>query len=218
MDESASAGLERAIDYLINRLPPDRRTGSLDKLHDIVDRYGPVVEGYPSWHPFIWEVAGPCQGPKEHNAGYKGLDHTIYLRDAFITCPYADPEDVVRSAENRDPGPFADAIEAEILDFPLYAANALPVLVTCRWSQAPRLGDRTVPQRVAVGRMLISELRHWEKAEVGETWETMRQYFMGTPCGSRSSLFVSEKTGSAMKKVWQAVIQAGVFGQDIFTP
>ena len=40
----------------------------------------------------------------------------------------------------------------------------------------------------------------------------MRHYFLGSPHGSRSSLFVSQETGQAMKKIWEALIHTGMFG------
>ena len=40
----------------------------------------------------------------------------------------------------------------------------------------------------------------------------MRGYFLGKPNGSRSSLFVNQETGQKMKKIWEALINTGMFG------
>ena len=47
---------------------------------------------------------------------------------------------------------------------------------------------------------------------MAETWRTMSPYFLGRPHGGRSSLFVNQETGQAMKTVWTALINSGVFG------
>lgn len=65
---------------------------------------------------------------------------------------------------------------------------------------------------VAMPLLLEKELPCWRSAEVAETWETMRTYFLGRPHGSRSSLFVSQATGQAMKKIWDSLIHTGMFG------
>lgn len=40
----------------------------------------------------------------------------------------------------------------------------------------------------------------------------MRPYILGSPHGRRSSLFVNQESGQAMKKVWEALIASGMFG------
>ena len=63
-----------------------------------------------------------------------------------------------------------------------------------------------------MGRMLSAELSQWETADCGESWETMSRYLLGTPCGSRSSLFVNQDTGKALKEAYQLLNRHGVFG------
>jgi len=60
--------------------------------------------------------------------------------------------------------------------------------------------------------MLQKEVPCWEWATLGETWETMRPYFLGSPHGSRSSLFVNQETALTMKKIWHLLINTGMFG------
>jgi len=40
----------------------------------------------------------------------------------------------------------------------------------------------------------------------------MRPYILGDPHGSRSSLFVSQDTALAMKKIYLAMIESGMYG------
>ena len=53
-DESASRGFESVKSYLVPRnIDAKERARSERELFNIVERYGPVVEGYPAWHPLI---------------------------------------------------------------------------------------------------------------------------------------------------------------------
>jgi len=60
--------------------------------------------------------------------------------------------------------------------------------------------------------MLEFELPHWRSSEVGETWETMRSYLLGSPHGQSSSLFLNKEAGTVMKNVWNSLIYTGMFG------
>jgi hypothetical protein len=40
----------------------------------------------------------------------------------------------------------------------------------------------------------------------------MQPYLLGAPHGSRSSLFVTQETGQTIKKVWNLLINTGMFG------
>ena len=87
------------------------------------------------------------------------------------------------------------------------------MLVTCEWtSERAWSSDGTIPKAVAVPLMLELELPFWRSAEVAETWESMRPHILGSPCGSRSSLFVNQETGAYLKKVWNDIIYSGMFG------
>ena len=89
-DESAKDGLERAKRYLINprNIDEAERERSFETLLDIVDECGPVVDGYPTWHPLVrnQDVRSPCTSPGQQ-CGYAGLDHTVHFRNGFVTCP-----------------------------------------------------------------------------------------------------------------------------------
>jgi hypothetical protein len=74
------------------------------------------------------------------------------------------------------------------------------------------LNDGTIPKSLAVPLMLEFELPQWRSSEVGETWETMRSYLLGSPHGQSSSLFINKEVGTAMKNVWNSLIYTGMFG------
>jgi len=65
---------------------------------------------------------------------------------------------------------------------------------------------------MAMPLLLEKEVPCWEWSQVAETWESMRPGFLGGPRGALSSLFVSQATGQAIKKVWEALTYTGMFG------
>jgi hypothetical protein len=211
-DEAASRGFERARSYLIPRqASPEQRERAEAVLRDVIERCGPVVEAYPSWHPLVAQHDGrnPERLPNER-CGYRGLDHTVYFAHGFITCPYHDGAAVIRSAESVRTAPCA-SIEAEELDVTLYNEGAKPILVRCEWLR-PLDVDHLVLKSLAVPLMLEQELPVWRWSERAETWETMRPYLLGDPHGNRSSLFVGQDTALAIKKVYLALVESGMFG------
>jgi len=213
-DEAARTGFEEVMRYLIPR-PRDadeaQRAGSKAALIEILNEWGPVVDGYPSWHPLVCnhDDRNPVTYPTER-CGYKGLDHTKYFANGFITCPYGDGQEVLDLVARLPYHPAA-SIAAERLDVQLYNPSTTPILVKCNWEQ-PLESDGTIPVSIAVPLILEKEIPCWKWAKVAETWESMRPYFLGTPHGSRSSLFINQETGLSIKKIWDAVIQTGMFG------
>lgn len=213
-DEAARIGYEQAEAYLVNRLREvgeDERARSKEVFIKIANELGPVVDDYPSWHPLVinHNSRQPETRPNE-SCGYKGLDHTVFFRNGFITCPYGDGQDVIDSVDAL-PGHPLVYITAERLDVQLYAPGITPILVKCEWKQ-PLDPDGMIPLSIAMPLLLERELPCWRWADVGETWETMRPYFLGGPHGGRSSLFVSQETGQAIKKIWNTLISTGMFG------
>lgn len=211
-DESVSRGFERAKNYLIPRqASPAQRDRAEAILRKVIDTCGPVVEAYPSWHPLVAQHDGtnPERLPNER-CGYSGLDHTVYFAHGFITCPYHDGSAVIKSAQSIRPA-FCASIEAEELDAPLYHEGTEPVLVRCEWLR-PLDADQLVPKSLAVPLMLEQEVPVWRWSERAETWETMKPYLLGDPHGNRSSLFVGQDTALAMKKIYLAMIESGMFG------
>lgn len=214
-EEAAKAGYEEAESYLVGRLrdaSPEVRARSKEALLDIVDELGPVVDAYPSWHPLVrhHDDRNPVTRPGT-DCGYRGLDHTRYFAHGFVTCPYDDGREVMESvAELQFKHPAAE-IMARRLDVKFYSSSAHPILVKCDWTKTLPM-DKLVPLAIAMPLLLEKEIPCHEWSQVAETWETMRPYFLGAPRGARSSLFVSQETGQAMKKVWEALIYTGMFG------
>ena len=213
-DEAARLGYEQMESYLIPRVRDAdelQRARSKEALQEICEELGPVVDSYPSWHPLVsnHDDRHPATTPG-NQSGYQGLDHTRYFVDGFITCPYGDGQNVLDSVAKLPYQPAAE-ITAERLDVKLYNTQTQPILVKCNWKK-PLSPDGTIPASIAVPLMLEQELPMWRWAEVAETWESMRFYLLGTPHGSRSSLFVNQETGQTMKKIWNALIYTGMYG------
>ncbi len=210
-NEAAAKGRDEAI-YKYSRYfraASEREAVSL-YIDDLIVRYGPVVDGYPSWHPFTSvpkEERTQISDPKSTPQRFKRLDHTIYFRHAFVTAPYGGVKDVIESARAKGSG-YIDA--EEISDVKLYHSEASPVLVTC--TGVPKEADGTISKRFALGNMLSTELSGWDLATCGESWEDMRRYILGTPCGSRSSLFVNQETGKALREVFELLNRHELFG------
>lgn len=211
-DEAAARGYEQARSYLVPRkFSPDEREKAEQVLSNIIDELGPVVEAYPTWHPLVahHDNTDPGRLPSER-CGYKGLDHKIYFAHGFITCPYHSGDQVIESV-NALPPHHCASISAEKLDVKFYNDGTIPVLVRCDWTLSLEAGN-TIPKSIAVPLMLEKELPAWRWAQRAETWETMRPYLLGDPHGSRSSLFVTQQTALAMKNIYLAMVETGMFG------
>lgn len=211
-DEEKQRGYERALDYLV---PKDGSTELREKAKNeilsILDKYGPVIESYPSWHPIVSNHDNriPETSPSRE-CGYEGLDHTILLAHGFITCPYHGSDELIESVYKL-PYNSAATITAERTNYPFYHSTTESVLVVCEWADFSH-SDCMIPKSIAIPLMLEKEIPNWRWSEIGETWESMRPYFLGRPYGSRSSLFVSQETGQAMKTIWNAIINTGMYG------
>ncbi len=218
-NETEERGYQRAMGYLVGRsIDLEAREHSTQVLQDIIDKYGPVIECYPHWHPLVadnTDSRSPVITPSDR-CGYNGLDHTIYLKDAFITCPYANVDQVLASVERVAQNPILRriaTISAEKIDAQLYHPNAHPILVKCVWSADVIMNqDGTIPSSIAIPMLLEREVPEWRNAELAETWKSMAPYFLGQPCGSRSSLFINQETGQAMKTIWNLLNESGMYG------
>lgn len=213
-DEAIRDGKEDAKRYLISKLhglSNDELSASHDFLSKLFEDLGPVVDSYPTWHPLVnrGKNSNAFTVP-DRDCGFKGLDHTVYFANGFITCPYDDGQKVIDSVDALVTDDIAD-ITAERLNVKFYNANATPILVKCIWT-CDLASDGTIPLKVALPLLLEKELPHWRNSEVAETWDSMRPYFLGNPCGKRSSLFVNQETGQAMKKIWETLINTGMYG------
>lgn len=213
-DEAARTRFEEVTAYLVPR-PRDAdqsvRIRSQEALDDIVLELGPVVDSYPTWHPLVCNHSSrdTVTVPSDR-CGYRGLDHTRFFANGFVTCPYGDGQNVIDAVSGLPSHPAAE-ITAKRLKVQLYNPSATPVLVACKWEKHLN-PDGTVPLSIAMPLILEKEVPCWRWAQVAETWETMRPYLLGTPHGSRSSLFVNQETGQAIKNVWNILIYTGMFG------
>ena len=213
MDEASKNGLDELRNYLIPRNFSDEdRERSEEKLQEIIDEFGTSVDSYPSWHPLVTNYENekqPATTPGR-DCGYEGLDHTRYLLNAFITCPYGDGQEVLNSVKKFQPTAFG-RIRAERLDVKFYNVNATPILVCYDWDK-DLLPNKMIPASLAVPLMLMKEVPCCEWSSVAEPWDNMRHYLLGSPHGSRSSMFISQETGVMMKKVWEMLVQTGMWG------
>jgi hypothetical protein len=216
-NEATENGRRHALGRFVGRsIDMTESARSRAVLESIIDQHGPVIDAYPSWHPLVasnQERQSPVTLPGDR-CGYDGLDHTVFLRNGFVTCPYRNGEAVLQSVErlnDQDVTKGLVTIEGQRIEAQLYHPSAAPILVTCKWHR--RLHpDGTIPAALAVPLLLERELLAWRSAQVAETWRTMAIYILGQPCGSRSSLFVNEEAGQTLKTTWNTLIKTGMFG------
>jgi hypothetical protein len=212
-DEAAQDGYEQARSKLVRTqgLDPAQRELADRLLKDLIEEHGPVVQGYPTWHPLVpqFDPHSPVTYP-DARSGYKGLDHTVCFAHAFVTCPYNDGEAVIKSVESMKEHSCA-TVTAKPLGVQLYNSGTTSILVSCKWNDS--FTERhMIPKRIAVPLMIREDMRLWLGARVGERWETMCPYLLGVPHGARSSLFVTQDTAMAMKRVYMAMVESGMFG------
>ena len=166
-DEAIINGNERVRNYLLPvGFPQEAKVKGAKVLQDIIDELGPAVDGYPAWHPLVHQHDRHCPEtiPSERT-GYKGLDHTVYFANGFITCPYHNGDDVFESVSKLDHQ--SATITAEKIDASFYDEAATPILVKCAWSD-PLGQDKLVPKNIAVPLMIEYELPSWRWAERAE--------------------------------------------------
>lgn len=213
-DEAARVGYEEVEAYLIPR-PRNSDESKWDQskhaLRNIVAELGPVVRTYPTWHPLVCnhDEHDPVTTPSER-CGYKGLDHTRYFVNGFVTCPYDDGQSVIDSVAAL-PCHSDAVVVAERLDVNFYNTQATAILVKCKWNK-PLPADGMIPSSIVVPLILEKEMPNRQWSKFAETWDSMRPYFLGSPHGSRSSLFVNQETGQTIKRIWESLIHTGMFG------
>lgn len=213
---------EMAIRKYTQNIPSGRRARSVKYMRELIATYGPVVDRYPIWHPFVtcspWEGrmmgALPRTEPGEA-CGYAGLDHVLLLRDAFLTCPYGECEREVttRSVNDLIPHSIAD-VAPHLLDddVALYQIGTHPLLIQLEWL-VPLDPGGYIPTRFAIPLMLEQELPNWTTAKVAETWADMRELFLGIGHHGGPSPFVSQETEREMEHVWNTLVRTGMFGR-----
>lgn len=197
----------RHIGYLTKHLrDPEAGRRLLEKL---IEELGSAVDRYPDWHPIL--TAPPRRGfdhvsSLQQIETYSGIDHTKEFVRGFVTCPYS-PEraDRLVTAVSKVPG-----LHARRLDEPLYADDAHPVVVVAM--EVDLEGDGTIRSRDALAWFAKQVTAAASGAQVAETWWNIRSNLLGTPHGSRSSLFVNQHVGMHMRKILEAMNDSGMFG------
>ncbi|MDH2019432.1 hypothetical protein N5J44_09790 [Acinetobacter ursingii] len=213
-DEEIRDGKAFAENYLLSRLndlSEKQQDESRIALQDLFIDLGPVIDWYPDWHPLLNISRRSRDVVVPHaDCGYEGLDHTVFFAHGFITCPYDDGQDVIDSIEKQTYNDAA-AITVERLDVKFYSSQATAILVKCEWIK-PLYDDGTIPLSVAMPLILEKVIDYSKISKVAETWENILPHLLGKPHGRRSSLFVNQETGQAIKKMWELLINSGMFG------
>jgi hypothetical protein len=178
-------------------------------VEQLIAELGNATDGYPDWHPIL---TSPPRDSSEHRSSlqqigaYRGLDHTIEFVRGFVTCPYSEEAaDRLVNAVNAVPN-----LRAYRLSVPLYSDEAYPVVVAA-WNIELE-GDGTIRSRDALSWFVSLSVSEAANAQVAETWWNIRSYILGSPHGSRSSLFVNQHTGAHMRKILEAMNESGMFG------
>lgn len=215
-DEAAKDGFERALNILSPyEAKPGQRERVRAKLTEIVNECGPVVDGYPAWHPFLLETDSTAWSPSTPHGSpsFKNLDHTVYLANGIITCPYPHAVEQLFASIQQLRHSSAYFYIERINDVVMHAEGAVPILIKCVWKSELNV-DGTIPGRTAIGLMLEREIPNWKMADYSEPWEAMKESMLGEPHGARSSLFVDQQTGQMMKTIWNQLIKTGLWGNE----
>lgn len=197
----------KAFNYLTKNLK-DPEAGRC-AVESLIEELGNAVEVYPDWHPIL---TAPSRHGSEHIgslsqvATYKEADHTTEFVRGFVTCPYSDEgADRLVEVVQRVPG-----LDAYRLEQPLYADHAHPVVVVA--VNVELEADGTIRSRDALAWFVQLSAAEATGAQVAETWWNVRSLILGSPHGSRSSLFVNQHTGVHMRKILEAMNASGMFG------
>lgn len=137
---------------------------------------------------------------------YEKLDHTAKFVRGFVTCPYSE----VAADRLVETIGQVSGLYAYRLDEPLYSDHAYPVVVVAMRVQLE--ADGTIRSRDALAWFAQLTANQASGAEVAETWWNIRTNILGSPHGSRSSLFVNQHTGAHMRKILEAMNASGMFG------
>lgn len=197
----------KAINYLTKNLKdPEAGRRAVESL---IEELGNAVDVYPDWHPIL--TAPPRDGSEHIGsltqvATYEGADHTTEFVRGFVTCPYSD-EGADKLVERVRQVAGLDAYR---LEQPLYADRAHPVVVVA--VDVKLEADGTIRSRDALAWFVKLSAAEATVAQVAETWWNVRSLILGSPHGSRSSLFVNQHTGVHMRKILEAMNASGMFG------
>lgn len=204
---------ERILLSNLKDLSELERQKSRAYLQEAIDELGPVVDKYPIWHPLIVDLSKwQFYNMPHREASYPKLDHTVFFVNGFITCPYNAAsnygQDVI-DAVNAFPPIHGVTITAEKAPVTLYNSDTTAVLVKCIWHTASGEGN-TLPISAIMPKVLATAVEINKMGHASFSLNDMEPYLLGQPCGKRSSLFVDQNTGLAIKKIWQGLIDSGM--------
>src|SRR3546814_912639 len=171
-------------------------------VEGLIEELGNAVDAYPDWHPIL--TAPPRHGSEHIGslsqvATYAEADPTTEFVRGFVTCPYSgEGADRLVEAVRRVPG-----LDAYRLEQPLYADSAHPVVVVA--VNVELEADGTIKSRDALAWFVQLSAAEATGAQVAETWWNVRSLILGSPHGSRSSLFVNQHPGVHMRKILEAM-------------
>lgn len=198
---------EDTVEYFTQHLA-DPEMGR-KQVEMLIEEMGNAVGSFPDWHPVL---TLPQRKENEHITSISQLKiylengHTRNFVRGFVTCPYSEESaDTLLSNVNKVWG-----LSAKRLEYPLYADNAYPVVVTADAIELE--ADGTVRSRDAIRWFAQLTIKEAEHASVAETWWNIRSLILGCPHGSRSSLFVNQYAGQHMRKILEALNKSGIFG------
>lgn len=223
ISDEIEQGLKRATQHLIDPLPPSLRGDAKTALLKLVKQFGPVVDRYPAWHPFLAGYFHPpyrsrwLPSTPQNDCGFVGLNNCIFLRDAIILShngeicsmeKYFSSKTV--SFINDWVSPYA-RVECLPVDAPLYSEKATTVAFICSWKDGV-LKDGTIAPRNATALFLKAFCESATESTRPEEWKDILGYVIGGPCGNRSSLFVNQATGQGLKNLLLQLNKSGLFG------
>lgn len=103
-----------AFDYLLMKesfpwrkdnggtITTEDRQRSEHALKVICDRLGPVITSYPEWHPII-ALGRDKTSSRQHDVQteprFPRIDHTRYMANGIITCPYGDVDELIAAVK-----------------------------------------------------------------------------------------------------------------------
>lgn len=193
-------------------LTHEERAHNISVLCSLSNRYGPPLDFYPTWHPFVrdHDPQHPCGFPCDRT-GYEGLARVYPYATAFIArvFPYAVEKFLASvTAKKTEWGP----LDVQPLKLRKYSDDIKPMfLVSFRFpDDLPMQPNGAINMGDAVRLMLTNELKLF--GELTEPWEALRADVLGRPAGARSSILVDQRTGQAMKNLWRTIEAAELFG------
>ncbi|EBO9898480.1 hypothetical protein EF72_21320 [Salmonella enterica] len=110
-NEEAQRRLDEAAGYFFpakrpedkNKMPFPEIIEQQNRIRHAVEvisnRLGPFVDSYPEWHPFIsFRGDGRCS---ETRPNLEFLDHTRFMVNGFITCPYHGGDQMIETVNQH---------------------------------------------------------------------------------------------------------------------